>query len=42
MDQAKYARTPMATDEKLNLDKAGKLVSKRLSRNDFPFALYYN
>jgi len=41
MDQAKHARTPMATNEKLNLDKDAKTVNeKNLSWNDHPDIMF--
>ena len=40
MDQAKHARTPMATNEKLNLDKDGKPISEKVYRGMIGSLLY--
>jgi len=40
MDQAKHAKTPMATIEKLDLDKEGKPISKRVYRGMIGSLIY--
>jgi len=40
MDQVKRAQTPMATNEKLNLDKDSKLISEKVYRGMIGSLLY--
>ena len=40
MDQVKHARMPMATNEKLDLDKEGKHVSERPTKEWFNVLSY--